>query len=233
MPVAADQSTYYLPPGYRRNLSVEQAPLAAYTAPPPHFAYQAAVYQYAAAIAHRRTHPTVLDVGCGSGKKLTTYFGRGDLTGIDAPVCIDACRRILQGKDRRWLVEDLDGTDTTLTDTFDVIICADVIEHLVYPDRLLRKIAKWATPETDIVLSTPERSRYPRPDNAPTGPPTNPLHVQEWNRGELAALVTSAGFHIHQHRLVDARSLTLRERLSAWRHWTRIRTCQMLHLRIR
>lgn len=55
-----------LPIGYARNLTVDQAPIAAYVEPPPHFSYQRAVSEYAGRLVREARDPDmrVLDVGC-------------------------------------------------------------------------------------------------------------------------------------------------------------------------
>ena len=59
---------------------------------------------------------------------------------------------------------------------YDLVICADVIEHLVDPDELLGFIER-CQPKV-IVLSTPDRNKM-RPDTR-GGPPSNFCHVREW-----------------------------------------------------
>jgi SAM-dependent methyltransferase len=84
---------------------------------------------------------------------------------------------------------------------FDLIICADVIEHLVDPDVVLRWIRLFSKPTSRIVLSTPERDL--RRGRRSLGPPENLGHVREWNSREFCAYLDSRGFDILQHEIVD------------------------------
>jgi 2-polyprenyl-3-methyl-5-hydroxy-6-metoxy-1,4-benzoquinol methylase len=221
---------YCLPNSYRANLSDQSVPVAAYTAPPPNFEYQGAVYRYAARLARNHGLRRILDVGCGSGLKILTYLAGADreITGLDDKVCIDHCRAT--HATGRWLVENFDRDAKVIDEKFDLIICADVIEHVVYPERLVAKIVAYAHPETHIVLSTPDRLRLDEP--RPLGPPANPLHVREWTLPELARFISAQGITIVAHRYVPQRDLTWRQMWWELRKGNTLRSCQMLHGRV-
>jgi hypothetical protein len=71
-----------------------------------------------------------------------------------------------------------------------LVICSDVIEHLVNPTELLRFLYDTAAV---TLLSTPERDLSRGTDH--WGPPQNEAHVREWNLAELHALLEDFGFY--------------------------------------
>jgi predicted TPR repeat methyltransferase len=223
-----EKASYFLPAGYQENLTANNSPVAAYSAPPPNPAYQAAVYRFAARLATQHKLSRILDVGCGSGVKVLRLDAPGrQITGLDDAVCIKHC--LASHSSGRWLVENFDVDHRAVNEEFDLLICADVIEHVVYPDRLLNKIRQYSHQGSHIVISTPDRTRME--DKRPLGPPTNPLHVREWAMPELADLVRSQGFEVISHRHVMARDLTLREGWWELKKGNYLKACQMIHCR--
>jgi SAM-dependent methyltransferase len=138
----------------------------------------------------------VIDVGCGKGEKLRPLAHRFEIIGLDIGANIEHCRRtFLRGE---WISHDLESdrdfplAGTRLDDS--IVICADVIEHLINPMPLLRNLRKCAGRGACVVLSTPERDLARGMDDS--GPPPNPSHVREWTIGELRALLQHMGFDI-------------------------------------
>jgi hypothetical protein len=78
------------------------------------------------------------------------------------------------------------------------VVCADVIEQVEDPLRLLDGLAATVGPGGSILLSTPDRARLE--DGDPLGPPTDLRHVREWNEPELRLLVEAAGLRVVQVR---------------------------------
>lgn len=72
-----------------------------------------------------------------------------------------------------------------------LIICSDVIEHLVHPEHLMQTLSSHLRFVPAMVLSTPERDLVR--GILDTGPPANPSHVREWNRAELGRLLRKSG----------------------------------------
>jgi 2-polyprenyl-3-methyl-5-hydroxy-6-metoxy-1,4-benzoquinol methylase len=100
-----------------------------------------------------------------------------DITGIDEPQTIAWCK---QHHDfGNWYVDNLEDPKVDLARTFDLIILADVIEHLVKPNKILAVIKRFAFRDTLILVSTPERDVVRGKKDM--GPPQNPLHAREWN----------------------------------------------------
>jgi hypothetical protein len=73
-----------------------------------------------------------------------------------------------------------------------VLVCADVLEHLRFPERTLRRVREALDRGADaFVLSTPERDLAEGLGHP--GPPRNPAHVREWNTAELQRFLESHG----------------------------------------
>jgi SAM-dependent methyltransferase len=141
------------------------------------------------------TATRVLEVGCGEGRQLTAIGSRfpgADLIGIDLPDV--------------ELMEAWDGVESAMVqgsaltlpftdDSFDLVLCIEVLEHLPDPEQALREIARVASDA--VVVSVPwepvwrignlARGRYV----ADLG--NTPGHIQHWGRRSFSKLV---GRHI-------------------------------------
>jgi SAM-dependent methyltransferase len=152
-------------------------------------AWQLEVYQVAREFADLNHLRSVLDIGCGSGHKLLKFFGGFQTVGTDVPSTAAWLRRA--HPDRTWQVSDF---SEPFGRSVDLIIAADVIEHLADPDALMRFVA--SIDSKMIVLSTPDRNLNRA---APyLGPPDNPYHVREWSFAEFDRYV-SEFFTIREH----------------------------------
>jgi hypothetical protein len=147
------------------------------------------VYSLARLIADAEGCRSVTDVGCGSGYKLLRHFRHCKTVGVDVPETVKWLRsRYPEGE---WLSEDM-GQPSSLRS--DLVISADVIEHVLQPDQLLRYI-QGMEPRL-VVLSTPTRTLLR--DGYHAGPPQNPCHLREWDFAEFHSFV-AAYFNIVHH----------------------------------
>lgn len=156
--------------------------------------YQPGVYSRAAGLARRRGAGVIIDVGCGHARKLAPMHPKFQLIGIDIGPNIQFCRERYDFGE--WIEHDLEVGDALPAGAEQlgsaVIICADVIEHLVDPEPALRSLRAASEHARALLISTPDRERVA--DQPPLGPPANPNHVREWSREELAALLGWCGF---------------------------------------
>jgi trans-aconitate methyltransferase len=125
---------------------------------------------------------SVLDIGCGDGFKLRKYFPKAVRLGVDVPETVKWLKDKYLGDN--WSAYDY---STNLTIKFNLIIIADVLEHLMGPIECLFWAMDQLEPGGVIVLSTPARD-FLGPNYVGTnGPPRNSTHVQEWTNKEFVA----------------------------------------------
>ena len=197
------QSKYFIKPEFVENpvTSFDRAEQASYWSAPnlsgaPY--YQRPVYDAAIRLIRQHNCQRMIDIGCGSAHKLA-YLHRQcptlEITGVDQESAIQYCRRTYQFG--TWLPANLDEPlPKELPGNADLLICADVIEHLGQPEILLASLRRLVHPQGLIILSTPDRDAT-RGVNANTVP--NPYHVREWNVAEFAQLVQHYNYKILQH----------------------------------
>jgi SAM-dependent methyltransferase len=226
---------YCLPQGYQARLEPDYFADGDYEG-----VWQPDVYPEAAALAKGLGARKIIDVGCGTGQKLASLHPDFEIIGIDYGSNIETCRQRYDFG--TWLEVDLDQGDSLNISEFreSVLICADVIEHLVYPEKLLRLLSNALDRGAGaIVLSTPDRDLINTPGNL--GPPPNPAHVREWTSGELERFMAASGLLGRFGRtrtndvlpalrtilaIIPGRSPQQREIVDAWfeerRQWQRV-----------
>lgn len=163
--------------------------------------YQPDVYKLARKWMLDTGATTLIDVGCGQGHKLKNL--PYSVIGIDTGLNLEVCRKLMPRS--TWIDCDLEKEFPVLdADTLSnsVVICADVIEHLVDPTILIRALTNYSQYAKAVIISTPDRDVVYGYDH--NGPPFNPGHVREWNISEFLALL-SRWFTIEQfeHTNVD------------------------------
>ena len=94
----------------------------------------------------------VLDLGCGPGHLAAALAARGyDVTGIDRPGAAgDVFPRMV-----RRIDADLDHGLPPLETRYDYVLCADILEHLKEPARMLARVAAVLAPGGVVVASLP------------------------------------------------------------------------------
>jgi SAM-dependent methyltransferase len=156
--------------------------------------WQWATYLLARSAGMTRGCRTVIDLGCGRARKLKLLdFPRmfDVVLGYDCEKNVEWLR-----ENEKWLgtrVENFDAQDLTLLAPHgSLIICADVVEHLVSPEYLLRELARLRSKRGAlVVLSTPDRALCHGAQHL--GPPPNIAHVREWTLDEFRALCDEHG----------------------------------------
>jgi SAM-dependent methyltransferase len=121
----------------------------------------------------------VLDAGCGTGYGLAMLLAEGpeSVTGVDLSeeAMADAGRLLgEQAELVRADVRDLPFDD----DTFDLVVCFEVIEHVERQRDALDELKRVLRPSGVLLISSPNRDVYP---------PGNPHHVREYRPEELQA----------------------------------------------
>lgn len=154
----------------------------------------------------------VLDVGCASGGLLALLRPRaGHLAGLElsataAHAAAQVADHVVQGA-----LEDPDLPFEA--DSFDLVVLADVLEHLADPAAGLARAASWCRPGGGTVLvSVPNvahwqarltllRGRWPQEDSGTF----DASHLRWFDRDALAALLRAAGLReVQLHAIVPA-----------------------------
>jgi hypothetical protein len=163
--------------------------------------WQDKVYKSAWELALRGNFKRILDFGCGSGYKLIKYFSPFDTIGFEVPPALNYLRK--KYPQRHWE----DSSDlASVSFRGDILICSDVLEHMIDPIVLLEKLASSAA--RYMLLSTPaldllsDRGWSPR-----LGPPQNESHVNEWTTEEFRRLVIQY-LDIVDHTVVNVEQCT-------------------------
>ena len=169
-------------------------------------AFQWGVYKYAFNLIREKKLKTVLDLGCGAGVKLNKIITRitSNIIGIDKEEAVEYCKSTY--KLGRYYVDDFEMPSLVLSENIDLIICADVIEHLLNPDAILNYIKKYSNKKTYILFSTPERDLLRGQDCMES---SKPEHIREWNSKEFKHYLENSGFHILHHKLLYPLRLTI------------------------
>jgi 2-polyprenyl-3-methyl-5-hydroxy-6-metoxy-1,4-benzoquinol methylase len=163
--------------------------------------WQLEIYLHALGLMKKYNLATVTDLGCGSGYKLMTYLNDYKTIGLEILQNLEFLNQ--KYPNNRWLESNfmIDHKITT-----DVLICSDVIEHIVDPDDLIQYINKISFKY--LVLSTPERDLVYKSDSPfLDGPPRNPAHQREWNFNEFKEYI-GENFNIIDHRVTNLHQAT-------------------------
>ncbi len=169
---------YHLPDGYKENTETKQ-----YIDHDDGVIWQFGAYDLAFSMMNEVK--SVIDIGCGGARKLRRFSMAGiPIIGYDAN----------HPKELPWLdqrkidLDKIEGEDLTAGAEFpSLIICADVIEHLLCPERLLVELIDLAIDGNIVMITTPDRelchgSRH-------NGPPPNLAHAREWKGDELLSFI--------------------------------------------
>ena len=160
--------------------------------------WQDEVYRFAREVFVQQNLRTVADVGCGSAYKLLKYFGDCEVIGLDvAETC--ACLR-KRYPHATWMELDFRNPGPLRAE---LIIAADVIEHLGNPDDLLSYLA--AVNPRYIVMSTPDRNLLRAGTH--NGPPRNPAHAREWSFAQFEAYI-GRRFQVLEHFISNSAQAT-------------------------
>lgn len=181
--------TYNLPPDYTPRLE----PQYFHDTLTDSRLWQADVYRCAAHLAHKIGVRRLVDIGCGTAGKLMHYANDFQVVGIDYGDNLKLCSDTFPQSE--WYDVNLQA-ESVPADIFrdSAVICADVIEHLVYPDTLIETLRNASKTAACVLISTPDRERLY--NSYQNGPPDNKAHVQEWTLAELESWFISEGLPV-------------------------------------
>jgi len=159
--------------------------------------WQDHVYQLAHKVVQDNRFNTILDIGCGSGFKLMKYFSDYPTTGLEVEPALTFVKE--KYPTRIWYRSDF---TQPITSQWDMVICADVIEHLPNPDELLDFIS--GLTYNSLIISTPDRHLLQslHQERGLNGPPVNIHHCREWTSEEFEEYIGKR-FNIIDHHSHD------------------------------
>jgi 2-polyprenyl-3-methyl-5-hydroxy-6-metoxy-1,4-benzoquinol methylase len=145
--------------------------------------YQKEVYLYSKKIMIEKKLKSIIDVGCGSGFKLMNYLGEFDTIGIETEPCISFLRN--KYPSHKWLDSGNPENSFKYVDlSSDLVICSDVIEHIIDPNELIKFLLSINTKY--YIISTPCRERLVQYHGRKSlEKPINNAHVREWTMNEF------------------------------------------------
>jgi SAM-dependent methyltransferase len=133
-----------------------------------------------------------LDLGCGDGR-LTSELDATELTAADvSPVALERARRRLP--DARLVELEPDAVLPFADGAFDLVLCAETIEHVRDVQLLLSEIRRVLRPGGVFAATTPA--------NLPLGRRPDPLspHLRLFTRRSLRRLLDELGFEVSSLR---------------------------------
>jgi 2-polyprenyl-3-methyl-5-hydroxy-6-metoxy-1,4-benzoquinol methylase len=216
---------YFIREDYVPNLTEQHQVVEQYSDVPKNTKYQVAAYKFAARFMQKHNYESAIELGSGAGYKLNKFIlpVAKRVVGIDMPHSVKHCTPLYP--DITWLHDDFDNPVTALNEKFDVTLSFDVVEHLVYPEKLLDKLKAYCKEGGHIIISTPERDLVRGKEHK--GPSPNKLHVREWNKEEFRKFLESQGLKVLEHHILPAQDLTLADRFYYLRNSLKNNTCQL------
>jgi SAM-dependent methyltransferase len=151
-----------------------------------------------------------LDLGCGDGR-LTAELQAGTVVGAEVSgVALERARARLPGAE---LVKLEPGGRLPFEDSsFDLVLCADMLEHVLDLQTLLSEVRRVLRPGGELAVSTPAHSRLTGLRVFVRGferafDPLSP-HIRFFTRRSLRALLDAMGYQVEELDRVGAALFT-------------------------
>jgi predicted TPR repeat methyltransferase len=122
---------------------------------------------------------------------------------IDQPNCEVIAKKTIPSS--VFIGVNFEYLNLKLDKKFDIIICADVLEHLINPWPCLEFTYNHLSDNGIVIFSTPDRDIL-RGISCTTSP--HNAHVREWNMDEFRKLLEFGHFNIINHKLIPPKRLS-------------------------
>jgi SAM-dependent methyltransferase len=96
--------------------------------------------------------PRILDAGCGSGRNMVELARHGEVTGVEIA---RASAELARGRHLGEVVEGSVMQMPFADDSFDLVVCLDVIEHLPDDRGALRELRRVLAPDGALIVTVP------------------------------------------------------------------------------
>jgi SAM-dependent methyltransferase len=134
--------------------------------------------------------PRLLDFGCGTGGNLQSFSSAADAYGVDvSSLALEYCRR--RGLTRVAVVPAGEPIgNNPFRDPFDVVVMADVLEHVDEEQPLLRELAHWMRPGGWLIVTVPAYGFLWSGEDYVSN------HRRRYRARGLARMLTATGFEV-------------------------------------
>ncbi len=167
------------------------------------------------------TPSKVLDVGCGAGllaKEIKDLYSNAEVTGLEADDLLIKKAKLYCNKVIKLDLNNINLFETT--EKYDVIIFADILEHLNHPEQILDHLSKFLHNDGYIITSLPNIRHYSTfvslfllgiwPQN--NRGIHDATHVRFFTKKNIEILLNKTGFKIDKEarnvRLLESKSWT-------------------------
>ena len=148
-------------------------------------AYVSARYQQVVQAIPEKQYQKILDIGCGDGVLAWLIYQKtkGNIIGVDT----DIIGLKTAKKKHQLLKTNVQFKKASAyklpfkSDSIDVVIAAEIIEHLSHPRRMLKEVARVLKPTGKVIITTPVKL---------TSMPKDTMHVREFTSKDLTGLLT-------------------------------------------
>lgn len=147
--------------------------------------YQPEIYRIAEYLLENSDANYIIDIGCGDGRKLKSISKKNcSLILMDHENIIN---NVTSKYDNAHYIKidfdnDIPDIDRDILSK-SIVICSDVVEHLLYPDKLMTYLSNISHAVIAVIISTPDRLNERGQNDM--GPPANPYHIREWSTDEF------------------------------------------------
>jgi len=153
---------------------------------------------------NRQGGQKILDIGCGNGWLSTLYRLQGDeLYGADISEL-----NIKRAKERGVIaIQHNIETELPYADSFfDIILCADVLEHLFFPEKVISEMYRILKPNGILIIGVPNLYCLRNKIEMFLGNaifieyPVNFEHIRHYSKRTISKILTNNGFSIIKTR---------------------------------
>ncbi len=152
---------------------------------------------------------SVLDIGCGGGRLGASIKQRQNATVWGVESDSTAAERARNHLDQVFAGNITADEISFVENQFDCIICADVLEHLREPEKVLKRIRHWLHPDGCLVTSIPNVRNHTVIRSLLAGNWTyesagllDEDHVRFFTRNDIEKMLYCAGFTIEEVKVV-------------------------------
>lgn len=126
----------------------------------------------------------ILEVGCRAGNLTQYYCSGNDIVGVDVDrnALLEFEKKL--GFESHWV--DVDSEDLPFdSESFDLVVLSEVMEHLRFPQKALREIARVLRPAGRLIGSVPNAFRLRNRLKFIIGKPfeVDPSHLRSYSHG--------------------------------------------------